>query len=625
MLTIRIDGGWCKDARGRRLLLRGVNLGGSSKVPFAPDGAARREVFFAHRDVSFVGRPFPLEEADEHFARLRAWGFTLLRFLVTWEAVEHAGPGIYDREYLDYLSAVVEKAGRHGLSLFIDPHQDTWSRFSGGDGAPGWTLEAVGFDVTRLDAAGAAVVPLVHSGPSPRMVWPTNNLKLAAATMFTLFFAGNDFAPLVSVEGRPVQDYLQDRYCAAVQRVAAHLRGLPHVIGYDTMNEPSPGYIGCPDLAVPPHELRLGEMPSPYQSMLLGEGYPQEVGVWELRITGFKRLGTRLLNPARERAWLPDRECIWRRHGVWEVATDGRPRLLRPDYFARVGGRAVDFSRDYLRPFACRFAAAIREVDPGAMIFLETAPGLDLPEWRAEDPAGIVAAPHWYDVPVLMLKDYHPWLGADERARRPVIGPWIRRSYARQLRDLRQEAFMRLRGAPTLIGECGIPFDLRGGRAFRTGDFSLAAKAMGRTLRAMDDALVSYTIWNYTADNTNARGDRWNDEDLSIFSRDQQTDPADIHSGGRALAAVIRPYAMATAGEPLRMTFDRRRRRFDFTFRHDPAVAGPTEFFIPHYQYPTGYRVEISDGRCEVDPGAQILRYYHTPGRDKHRVRVRPK
>jgi len=95
---MQIDGSWFKDGDGRRLLLRGVNLGGSSKVPKQPDGATHRaESFFQHRNVSFVGRPFPLEEADEHFTRLREWGFSFICFLVTWEAIEHAGPSRYDR------------------------------------------------------------------------------------------------------------------------------------------------------------------------------------------------------------------------------------------------------------------------------------------------------------------------------------------------------------------------------------------------------------------------------------------------------------------------------------------------------------------------------------------------
>ena len=197
--------------------MRGVNLGGSSKVPANPDGATwNKSGFYDPRQVSFVGRPFPLAEADEHFRRIKAWGFTFIRFLVTWEAIEHAGPGIYDQAYLDYLYAIIKKAGEYGLDLFIDPHQDVWSCFSGGDGAPGWTLEVAGFDLTRLHTTGAAFLHQEHGDPFPRMVWPTNYNKLAAATMFTLFFAGDDFAPQFKIDGVPVQEYLQSHYIQAI-------------------------------------------------------------------------------------------------------------------------------------------------------------------------------------------------------------------------------------------------------------------------------------------------------------------------------------------------------------------------------------------------------------------------
>jgi hypothetical protein len=32
-----------------------------------------------HTESSYVGRPFPLEEADEHWARLKSWGLTFCK------------------------------------------------------------------------------------------------------------------------------------------------------------------------------------------------------------------------------------------------------------------------------------------------------------------------------------------------------------------------------------------------------------------------------------------------------------------------------------------------------------------------------------------------------------------
>jgi hypothetical protein len=629
-MRIRTEGQWFKDAHGRTLLPRGVNLGGSSKVPFARGATHIREGFFDHREVSFVGRPFPLEEADEHFARLREWGLTFIRLLVTWEAVEHAGPGRYDEAYLDYVRAVAEKAGECGLSLFIDPHQDMWSRFSGGDGAPGWTFECVGMDVTKFRATGAAHTHQEHGGPLPIMFWPSNALRYACATLFSLFFGGDAFAPATRVEGVPVQEYLQGHYIETMRQVALRLKGLPQVVGYDTLNEPLSGYIGREALDRPVKALvAQGETPTAYQGMLLAAGYPQEVAFVPRMALPSLRTKRVLVNPEGVSLWLEGHEPIWRQNGVWDLDPAGNPHLLRPAHFHQVDGRAVDFQRDHLVPFIERYIRVIRSVDPEALIFVESQPAeLAAGEHGAlalETTEGIVHAPHWYDGLTLGFQRYLPWLGADAHGGggKLVFGRRrVRRAFREQVKRLK-DLSVEMGGVPTLIGETGIPYNLDGRKAYRTGDFSRHVMAIDDTLQALEANLVSFTLWDYTADNDNVHGDQWNGEDLSIYSRDQRKGTGTLHDGGRALEAVVRPYARAVTGEPLATGFDLKTRVFTFAFRHDPEIEGVTEFYVPAYQYPDGCRVTVSGGRYEVDRGGQTVRYA-AEGAGVHTVRIEP-
>jgi hypothetical protein len=178
-----------------------------------------------------------------------------------------------------------------------------------------------------------------------------------------------------------------------------------------------------------------------------------------------------------------------------------------------------------------------------------------------------------------------------------------------------------------LVGEIGIPFDMDHKKAFRSGNFARPALAMDTTMRALEGALVSFTLWNYTRDNSNERGDLWNDEDLSIFSRDQRDpDSTDINSGGRALCTVVRPYAVRVAGVPTSMKFDpyHSKRRFELHFHHDDALnTNETVIFIPRYQYPDGVDCSVSDGRVEICWEKQTLRFVHSGSRDDGKRRRR--
>ncbi|MGA9396907.1 MAG: cellulase family glycosylhydrolase [Anaerolineaceae bacterium] len=625
MNNLTISGDRFVDQSGRTVMLRGVNLGGSTKVPAQPDGATfNRDGFFDHQVVSFVGRPFPLQEADEHYKRLKSWGFNFLRFLVTWEAIEHAGPGEYDEQYLDYLTRVVKKAGEYGFNLFIDPHEDVWSRFTGGDGAPGWTLELAGFDLHNLHACGAAFVHCMHGDPYPRMLWPTNNSKLAAASMFTLFFGGRDFAPSLKVEGKSIQDYLQEHYINAIQQVVMRLRGMPHVIGYDTLNEPSHGWIGCNDLTRYAGNLTLFDAPTVLQSMALGEGIPQNVDYWELWPIGMVRRGKHMVNQAGYRAWRSGKKCIWRQEGVWDVDKTGNPVVLKSDHFSICNEVVVDFAKDYMSPFMDRFATAVRKVDPDCVIFIEDEPDIKPRVRNLDRLKPLVSAAHWYDVMTLLSKHYFDWFTLDKDTHRMVIGNKnIERIFTRQLKAVKDTS-KSIGGIPTLLGEFGIPFDMHAKKAYRTGDYSHQIKALDRSYRGVEANLMDSTLWNYTADNTNLRGDQWNDEDFSIFSPDQRNDPASLHSGGRALEAFLRPFPRFTAGTPTFLSYDYRsgRMRFEYLGREE---SGDTELFIPTLRYPDGIEVELSDGSYEYLREKQQLIHHPMRVGKEHTIIIKRK
>eukprot|EP01012_Entosiphon_sulcatum_P051573 TRINITY_DN70829_c0_g1_i1.p1 TRINITY_DN70829_c0_g1~~TRINITY_DN70829_c0_g1_i1.p1 ORF type:complete len:651 (-),score=98.74 TRINITY_DN70829_c0_g1_i1:6-1958(-) len=642
----RRDGAFLKDAAGRALNLRGVNLAGSSKVPTKPDGASHHPAasvnFFDHRNVSFVNRPFPLDEADVHLQRLRTWGFRFLRFVITWEAVEHGGPGVYDTEYLDYLERVVAKCGEHGFLVYIDPHQDVWSRLCGGDGAPGWTFDILGMDPTRFAPTGAAIVHQVHGHPFPVMVWPTNYAKFACATLFTLFFGGDDFAPKCTIPDpatgaeEPVQSFLQRHYIAAMTEVAKRIGRMPHVLGIGVMNEPSNGFIMHEDLNRYTFVLQSGDCPTPLQGMALASGVPQKVAVWRPTMIGPIKTGSRLVNPERATLWQGDRTCVWRDHGVWQIV-DGKAELLQPKYFCEVRQRKIDFYCDYYKPFANRFSESVsRELHDQGLIIVECIPSATFQaselSWGPGDHERIVYAPHYYDGIPMYFKRFWSILALSTQTLRPVIGTQ-RAAQARKdnIRSAVESAKKRFPDVPIVFGEVGVPFDIGNAAAYRTGDFSEQEAAVDATMTSLEASDCSFVWWNYTPDNTNAHGDLWNGEDFSLFCPEPRAVPDRAlanagaeYAGGRALRAAVRPYAMRIGGTTRAASFDMRTRKFVLTFDGFSDVDAPTEIFLPRLHYPAGARVEVTDGSFDLLPEEQLLRFTPSTVQSLHTITVTP-
>jgi hypothetical protein len=642
------------DEEGRTLILRGVNLGGDSKVPFPPEGTEEGLPWgLSARSLenpagaSFVGRPFPLEEADERLARLVRWGFTFVRLPLTWEALEHQGPGEYDESYLAYLRKLLLVMEKHGISVYIDPHQDVWSRFTGGDGAPAWTLEALGMRPELMDATGAAVTwqryGEYHGGrPCPPMSWPANYNRYAAATMFSLFFAGNYYAPDLRIEGESVQDWLQGRYIAAMRHARRRLKNCSAIAGWGTMNEPGRGFVGHRDLASPETPLiPFGPAPSPFQAMLAASGRRVEVPVYGMSPLGRRAVRRETLNPQGLSLFREGYSCPWKQAGLWDEQ-GGSARLLRNGHFALYRGRPPRFEDDFLKPFMITFIESMsakpgspkftkpapvesasaesisakkrekeekgtegveRKAEREAIFFIEGPANGGHPAWGGDDPPNVVNAFHWYDGFSLYTRTFHPWFGFRPSGR-PVLG---RRGMAAYYRDSLGGALEwtreRMGNMPCLLGEFGIPFNMNGGRAYKTGDFSPQEEALDLYYNAIDGACLHSAVWNYSAGHRGEWGDGWNGEDNSIVSRGPGGE-----ARGRAMGGWLRPYPMATAGTPLDCRWDRKRGSFRFRYRADPALKAPTEIFIP-----AECLGEHPDCRCEA--GGTALRLEYAPSR----------
>ncbi|KAG0002340.1 hypothetical protein BGZ80_005363 [Entomortierella chlamydospora] len=569
---ITSHGRWFRDSQNRTLMLRGVNLCGNSKLPTTPNGSTHlNERFFDHRNVCFLGRPFPRDQADEHFSRLKRWGLTFVRLLVPWEALEHSGPGIYDEKFIDSLVELIELMPKYGIKCFIDPHQDCWSRFSGGSGAPGWTFEAAGLDMTKFKATGAAYVHNTNqlAGDSPPMVWPTNYTKLAASTMFTLFWAGDTFAPKKMYQGEPIQQFLQNRYFECYKHLARRLCHLDAVIGFEVMNEPHHGYIGLDNLKKYDFNSNLffGDCPSALEGFALGDGMALPIEVWvKSWPMPTKKQRTRIINSEKESAWF-EGECLWKQHGVWSVnPKTGQPQVDKPDYFSKhpITGEKVDFSRFYL-DFIGKYSKAIQSVFPSAFIFVEPIPNEPPPIWGPGDhEEGIVYAPHWYDLHSLFNKAFDGRITHDvqglSKGKNVFAATYFglkgaRKNYRGQLSNILNTGLQNVGNRPCLIGECGIPMDINQRKAFMNGDYGHHSKFLDAVLSSLEANLLSFTLWNYNATNDNTYGDHWNGEDFSIFSLDSphgSPDPNRSRSPGADSRQTLRQQAPNFAKEVMK-------------------------------------------------------------------------
>ncbi|MCL2192979.1 MAG: cellulase family glycosylhydrolase, partial [Treponema sp.] len=373
------------------------------------------------------------------------------------------------------------------------------------------------------------------------------------------------------------------------------LKNCSAIAGWGVMNEPYPGFIGHQNLETPGSPVMpMGPKPSPWDSIRAASGRAIEVPVYKAGSPG--KPGREVFNPKGLALFREGFSCPWKQSGVWTDDGD-EPRLLRRDHFANFEGRPTNFMRDFHRPFLLDFIQAQREVNENAFFFIEgTPPGSKAeqhPEWdkseleKGANPevadANIVNAFHWYDGFSLFMKRFNHRFTIDHGRFRLILGQKNVQAFfdsclAKGVKWAREH----MGNAPSLLGEFGLAFDMNKRRAFSTGDYSMHEKALSMYFNAVDANLLHSTLWNYTADNTNAHGDGWNDEDLSIFS-----DGAE-----RAVAGWKRPYPMATAGEPVSIKWDSGKGVFRYRFKADAGIAEPTVIYLPAERFGAGTKVD---------------------------------
>jgi endoglycosylceramidase len=195
--AVHVVGTAFRDGQGRQLLFRGYN--------------AKATTLF---DVTFDDGRVPEESfpdlTETEAARIEQLGWNVLRIPVSWSGLE-PHPLEYSEAFLAKLDLVIAMARAHGFYIFVDMHQDGYSKEIGEDGEPLWAIEPP---------------------PTVLLQGPYSD---ARRTMGPALNAGyNFFANAPASDGRP----LQNAYVEAVQLIVRHVLGQPQVLGFEAFNEP---------------------------------------------------------------------------------------------------------------------------------------------------------------------------------------------------------------------------------------------------------------------------------------------------------------------------------------------------------------------------------------------------
>lgn len=272
------------DLQGRHTILHGINM------------------VCKEKEKNYIG-----DYKEEDFINLKTWGFNVIRLGIFWDGVEPK-PGRYDDEYLAKIEQLIDLAGKNGLVVFLDMHQDLFGCIYS-DGAPEWATLVDGYEHIRTD------------------LWSESYLiSPAVQAAFDHFWNNREADDGIGI---------QDHYINMWRHIASRFKDNPYVIGYDILNEP---FMGSDvNLLLPALLSTLGNMISEGESVdleALMEQWLDPVQKLELlSIMSDKELYLKLVREVED---IPKR-----------------------------------FEQTYLNDFYTKAGRAIREVDENTILLLE--------------------------------------------------------------------------------------------------------------------------------------------------------------------------------------------------------------------------------------------------------------
>ena len=204
----------------------------------------------------------------------------------------------------------------------------------------------------------------------PMMSWPQNYRMPVNGIVWTAFFAGASLTPDWRIDGLNVQDYLQGQYLGAMRALALRLRGLPNVIGFDSLNEPGLGWIGqkLSEQRISPNaddhsQPFAGPAWSALDGLKVARGLSATIPMLSATDDegGVAVSGSIQANPQGISIWLPGAADPFEQAGAWRL-DNGQALALNEDFFRIRQGRKLDAERDFMQPFFHRVAETIRAV-----------------------------------------------------------------------------------------------------------------------------------------------------------------------------------------------------------------------------------------------------------------------